>query len=134
MLLEVTLTHVTARKWLIWNMKQAEVIKGYKYRLSHEVASLSKLLTFYTAYQVIKEYFIGIGTFDILIDSNDSKVGGVLLPLSQTEDVLMTLEEALYAMMLTSANNVAAAIANNLGSFVRKKQEGTYFSCFDLPS
>ena len=54
MLLEVTLSHVTARKWVIFNMRDGEVVKGYKYRLTHDVASLSKLLTFYTAYQIIK--------------------------------------------------------------------------------
>lgn len=36
-------------------------------------------------------------------------------------------------MMLESANNAATAIAANLGSLVRKKREGKYFSCFDVP-
>ncbi len=40
----------------------------------------------------------------------------------------------LYALMLQSANNAATVIANNLGSLVRKKREGKYFSCFDLPN
>lgn len=35
---------------------------------------------------------------------------------------------------MTSANNVAMAIANNLGSFVLKKKANRYFSCFDLPN
>jgi len=47
----------------------------------------------------------------------------------------MTLEEALYALMLASANNIALAIANNLGSFVKKKKQGGYYTCFDtVPS
>ena len=44
----------------------------------------------------------------------------------------MSLEEALYALMLSSANNIAMAVANNLGSYVSRKKEGLYFSCFDL--
>jgi D-alanyl-D-alanine carboxypeptidase len=45
----------------------------------------------------------------------------------------MTLEEALFALIMTSANNVALTIANNLGSFILKKKVNRYFSCFDLP-
>jgi D-alanyl-D-alanine carboxypeptidase len=46
----------------------------------------------------------------------------------------VTLEDLLYAMMLESANNAATSIATNLGSLVRKKREGKYFSCFDIPN
>ena len=54
MLLEDTFSHLTAKKWLIYNMDAQYVIKGYKYRQPHDVASLSKLLTFYTAYDIVK--------------------------------------------------------------------------------
>ena len=54
MLLEGTFSHITAKKWLIYNMESQLVIKGYKYRLCQDVASLSKLLTFYTAYDIIR--------------------------------------------------------------------------------
>lgn len=37
-------------------------------------------------------------------------------------------------MMLDSANNAATAIATNLGSLVKKKRQGRYFSCFDVPN
>ena len=40
----------------------------------------------------------------------------------------------LYAMMLSSANNAATIIATNLGSFIDKKKNGNYFSCFDIPN
>jgi D-alanyl-D-alanine carboxypeptidase len=40
----------------------------------------------------------------------------------------------LFALVVTSANNIALTIANNLGSFILKKKGGRYFSCFDLPN
>ena len=40
----------------------------------------------------------------------------------------------MFALIVTSANNIALTIANNLGSFIVKKKAGRYFSCFDLPS
>lgn len=54
MLRDDTLSHITAKKWLIFNMESGMIVKGYKYRQPHDVASLSKLLTFYTAYDIIR--------------------------------------------------------------------------------
>ena len=81
MLRDVTLSHITAKKWAILSMETGTIIKGYKYRLPHPIASISKLLTFYTAYEIIKEYFISISTFDLLIVKADNKVGGIRLPV-----------------------------------------------------
>lgn len=130
MLREVTFSHVTAKKWLVFDLQEGAVIKGYKYRQLHDIASISKLMTFYTAYHILKEHFLAIGNFQILVTKRDSRVGGTCLPLH--EDSLLSLEDALYALMLVSSNNVALAIANNLGSFLLKKKRGEYFSCFDL--
>lgn len=45
----------------------------------------------------------------------------------------MTIEDLLYAMLLSSANNAATIIATNLGSLVAKKRKNEYFSCYDIP-
>lgn len=50
MLREVTLSHLTAKKWIIYSMNEKAIVKGYKYQLEHFIASISKLMTFYTAY------------------------------------------------------------------------------------
>ena len=46
---------------------------------------------------------------------------------------MMSLHDVLYGMLMVGANNMAIALANNMGSYLRKMQgkEG-YFSCFDL--
>ena len=46
----------------------------------------------------------------------------------------MTLLDALYSLLMVSANNLALAIANNLGSYLGKVEKKGYFSCFDLVS
>lgn len=66
-------------------MEAGTIVKGYKYRQSHDVASLSKLLTFYTAYDIIREYFLAVNTFEIMLLPNDSKVGGTLLRVNSEE-------------------------------------------------
>ena len=44
----------------------------------------------------------------------------------------MSLQDALYALLMASANNIAVAIANNLGNYTLKQQRKEYLSCFDL--
>ena len=132
MLRDVTLNHITAKKWIIYSMQRQTIVKGYKYRQPHQVASISKLLTFYTAYEIIKEYFITVNNFDLLVTCPDNKVGGTKLPLNTEDETLITLEEALSALIMKSSNNIALTIANNLGSYVLKKRVSRYFSCFDL--
>jgi len=55
-----------------------------------------------------------------------------MVRINYDEDCLVTLQDALYALLMVSANNVAVAIANNLGSYLNKKIQKKYFSCFDL--
>ena len=99
------------------------IIKGYKYRLSQDVASLSKLLTFYTVYDIIQENFVVASTFEIMVLPIDNKVGGSMLRINYEEESLITLQDALYALLMVSANNIAVAIANNLGSYLNKKAQ-----------
>ena len=53
---------VTAKKWIIFDMEGHKTLKGYKQKKHHDVASLSKIMTFYTAYMIIQQYYLGIDT------------------------------------------------------------------------
>ena len=51
---------VTAKKWVIFDMEANCALKDYKHKKEHDIASLTKILTFYTAYQIIQKYFLQI--------------------------------------------------------------------------
>lgn len=89
-------------------------------------------MTFYTAYMIIQRYYLSIDRLEMMIDSQDESIQGTRINIRS--EYMITLEDLLYAMMLESANNAATAIATNLGSLVKKKREGKYFSCFDIPN
>ena len=91
MLRENTFNHVTAKKWVIYSMDSHQIVKGYKFRNKHEVASLSKLLTFYTAYDIVKQYYINIATFQLLALQTDSRVGGRKLAINPEDETIITL-------------------------------------------
>lgn len=55
-----------------------------------------------------------------------------MLKVKTEEENLISLQDAFHALLMTSANNIANAIANNLGSYLIKQAQGRYFSCFDL--
>lgn len=96
------------------------------------MASLTKILTFYTAYMIIQRYYLMLEKMELMVEEADEKIQGTKINIKK--ESLVTLEDMLFAMMLNSANNAATVIANNLGSYVLKKREGKYFSCFDIPN
>ena len=65
---EETKILVTAKKWAIFDMENNKILKGYKYKKPHDVASLSKILTFYTAYMIIQKYFISLDKLFFIAD------------------------------------------------------------------
>ena len=113
-------------------MESNKILKGYKYKKVHDIASLSKILTFYTAYMIIQKYFISLDKLLFSADEYDANIGGTKLKIEA--DNLMNIEDLLYALMLHSANNAATILATNLGSYVQKKRNNSYFSCYDLPN
>lgn len=68
---EDTVMLVTAKKWIIYDMQTNKTIKGFKHKKEHDVASLSKVLTFYTAYMIIQRYYLSIDRLDMMVDEQD---------------------------------------------------------------
>lgn len=89
---------VTAKKWIIYDMQSNAIIKGYKHKKEHDIASLTKILTFYTAYMIIQRYYLSIDKMELLIDSQDENIGGTKIAIK--DEYMVSLEDLLYAMML----------------------------------
>lgn len=122
---------VTAEKWVIHDMVTNQPLKGFKHKKEHDIASLTKVLTFYTAFKIISEFYLTLDKLEMFVDAQDEQISGTRLNIEK--ESIVTLEDLLYGMMLSSANNAASTIATNLGSLVRKKKANKYFSCFDIP-
>lgn len=68
---EETIMLVTAKKWIIFDMETNRTIKGYKHKKQHDIASITKVLTFYTAYMIIQRYFLSIDRLELIADLQD---------------------------------------------------------------
>lgn len=72
---------VTAKKWIIFDMEGGKTLKGYKQKKQHDIASLTKVMTFYTAYMIIQRYYLGIERFELMADEVDSQIGGTKIKI-----------------------------------------------------
>jgi D-alanyl-D-alanine carboxypeptidase len=73
---EETVMLITAKKWIILDMETNTTIKGFKYKKEHDIASLTKMLSFYTAYMIIQKYYLSIDRLEMLVDAKDEALQG----------------------------------------------------------
>lgn len=59
---------------MIFDCLKSKPLKGYKYKKLHNIADISKILTFYTAYAIIKEYRIIIDKTDLIVMKEDEEI------------------------------------------------------------
>ena len=80
---------MTAKKWIIYDIESNTPLKGYKYKKHHDISSLTKILTFYTAYMVIKKYFLSLDKLFFLATEYDANLPGPKIPIQA--DYLISL-------------------------------------------
>jgi D-alanyl-D-alanine carboxypeptidase len=107
-------------------------VKGFKTKKEHEIASLTKVMTFYCAYIVVIKYYLIVDKLELLVDREAEIMMGTKANL--LKDELVTLQDLLYGLMLNSGNDAAHVITRNLGAMISKKNRGEYFSPYDIRS
>ena len=85
-----------------------------------EVASLTKIMTFYTVLKLIDRFEVNTSEF-IKVDEEVSAVIGTTANL-YTGDKL-TIEQLFYGMMLPSGNDAAHCLAKYFGTILMKHAE-----------
>lgn len=95
--------------------------------LKQEIASLTKIMTAYTAIQIVEELVLDVvwilflkifkEKIEIVVPRIATFLGGTTAGLHKND--VFTLEELLYAMMLPSGNDAALTIAMHLGHLLR---------------
>ena len=74
-----------------------------------EIASLTKIMTFYTVHQLCEKYRIDVCQEIVIVNESASNMTGTSAELV-CGDVL-TVEQLLYGLMLPSGNDAAVALA-----------------------
>jgi len=84
-----------------------------KESMKREVASLTKMMTFYTLLRLLTKYQLSPKNTYITVSKAASKVTGTTANL--VEGDVLSIEQLCYGMMLPSGNDAAYAIAEYFG-------------------
>lgn len=103
--------YVSAKSWAVYSSK-GKLLYGKAPDQKREIASLTKIMTFYTALDLIDKYSVHWEQ-KVRISHNASNLIGTSANLQYGDQV--SLIELLYGLMLPSGNDAALAIAEYLG-------------------
>eukprot|EP00826_Nyctotherus_ovalis_P050011 TRINITY_DN6088_c0_g1_i4.p1 TRINITY_DN6088_c0_g1~~TRINITY_DN6088_c0_g1_i4.p1 ORF type:complete len:316 (+),score=69.67 TRINITY_DN6088_c0_g1_i4:155-1102(+) len=104
---------LTAKSWLILNSKTGEILSSQQEHERREIASITKVMTAYTAIQIISNLHINVTESKIETPCEAAALKGTRAELSEG-DVLSVLD-MLHAMLLPSGNDAAYALAEYFG-------------------
>ncbi len=75
----------------------------------YEIASLTKIMTFYTTMKIVNKYNLSINKENVRINDTAMDMSGTSAEILSGE--VYTVEELLYGLMLPSGNDAATALA-----------------------
>jgi serine-type D-Ala-D-Ala carboxypeptidase (penicillin-binding protein 5/6) len=92
--------------------------------LRREVASITKMMTFYSALKLCQKYSIDPEKTFLTVSRGAAKITGTSADLREGDT--LSIQQLFYGMMLPSGNDAAFLLAEYFGSILRTKK---YFSC-----
>ena len=96
----------------------------HKDRIKREVASITKMMTFYTVLKLIDKFKLDAHETLLTVSRSASKVNGTSADLREGDT--LSLHQLFYGMMLPSGNDAAFLLAEYFGSLLRTAK---YHSC-----
>eukprot|EP00826_Nyctotherus_ovalis_P063667 TRINITY_DN9338_c0_g3_i3.p1 TRINITY_DN9338_c0_g3~~TRINITY_DN9338_c0_g3_i3.p1 ORF type:complete len:301 (-),score=74.66 TRINITY_DN9338_c0_g3_i3:87-989(-) len=104
---------ITAKSWVVVNANTGELIGGCHEHERREIASITKVMTAYTAIQIIKGLNINVNESKVETSYEASLVGGTTARLEEGD--VLSVWDMLHAMLLPSGNDAAYALAEYFG-------------------
>ena len=98
------------------DLDTGEVLYAKQEKVQRQVASLTKIMTFWVVIGLCEQYHINIEKTDIWILSPCANVGGTSACLLAGDK--MSILELLYGMMLPSGNDAAQSLAVYFGNYM----------------
>ena len=119
------LPKISARSWVVLDVNTGDTLFGFKYAVKREVASLTKLMTLYTACRIIEQSRLNIEKFECEVSENACSKNGTSANLKLGDK--LALKDLLFGKphstgtMLPSGNDAAQAICDALGHVCFKR-------------
>jgi D-alanyl-D-alanine carboxypeptidase len=106
--------------WAIYDCKTKCLLKGKYETYRREVASISKMMTFYTIINIIEDYKIDPSQTFITVCRQATSIIGTSADL--IEDDILSVRQLFYGMMLPSGNDAAFLLAEYFGQILKDKK------------
>ena len=110
------LPQISAQSYAIFDLKTNSLIVGRKENLRREVASLTKMMTFYTVQDLLGRFSLNPDTHQIKVTRAAAMTTGTTANLRAGD--ILTVTQLLYAMMLPSGNDAAYSLAEYFGEMI----------------
>ena len=122
--------NVSAESWILFNVKNGEIVSEKNSGEVREIASLTKIMTAIVTLDFIEKSNIKPQDYTVRVSSLAPLMCGTTAKLREGDT--LTLWDALHALMLPSGNDAAVAIAESIGKKLmdeafasQKNDEGT---------
>ena len=113
--------NVTAKSWILYEMKQGKTLYAKRSKKIREFASLTKIMNLITILDILDRQGLKAKNLKIHATKASSLVDGTTAEIKN--QALYCVEDLLYGMMLPSGNDAAFLIAEIGGYLVQKKDD-----------
>jgi D-alanyl-D-alanine carboxypeptidase len=103
------LTGIKAESFIIVEYPSNQIVTGYYYKKVVEIASLTKIMTFYATIRVYLQFSVSPEKEVVQIDAKAADISGTSAELYEGDRY--TIVQLLHALMLPSGNDAALALA-----------------------
>lgn len=104
---------LTAKSWAVLNASTGEILASHGEHERREIASITKVMTAYTAFRIINNLNINVTESKVEASGEASSVNGTSAELDEGD--VLSLWDMLHAMLLPSGNDAAYALAEYFG-------------------
>ena len=107
---------VTAKSWVIYDVTKRLVVASKKESVQRQVASLTKIMTFYTCLRLVEKYKMTPKTTLVTVSRTGASIPGTSANLREGDQLY--LQDLFYGLMLPSGNDAAYALAEYFGGLL----------------
>jgi len=112
---------VTAPTWAVHDANSGELLWGKEVGLRKEIASLTKIMTFMVAHNLLTQLQQNLDTLEFRVHSKSASIGGTHSGLREGETV--KVKDLFYGLMLPSGNDCGLALAAGIGGLILSQKK-----------
>ncbi|CAD8045853.1 unnamed protein product [Paramecium sonneborni] len=108
--------NVTAKSFTVYDCIEHKIILKRKSNKKVEVASLTKIMTFYVTLLIVELFNLNLKEIKVKVTKKASETIGTTAELKYND--ILSIEDLLYGLMLPSGNDAAVLIAQTIGTII----------------